>query len=190
MRRPGTRSSVATVRSGRDRRPRATTRSATAGGRGDIVVKSVLGEAETTIAGGALQATLADLVDLSLVAKQAHWNVVGRQFRSVHLQLDEVVDTARQLSDVVAERAATIGVSPDGRAASVAAASGVPAHPDGWVQDAAVVDWFVEALAAVVARLRERIEETDKADLVTQGLLIEVAAALEKHLWMFQAQRS
>ena len=42
-------------------------------------------------AGEALQATLVDLVDLSLVAKQAHWNVVGRNFRSVHLQLDEVV---------------------------------------------------------------------------------------------------
>ena len=52
----------------------------------------------------------------SLVAKQVHWNVVGPRFRSVHLQLDEVVDTARQHADTVAERASAIGVSPDGRA--------------------------------------------------------------------------
>lgn len=152
-------------------------------------MKYVLGETETTIAGAALQATLVDLIDLSLVAKQAHWNVVGPQFRSVHLQLDEVVDTARQFADTVAERAAAIGVSPDGRAASVSDGSGVPEHPEGWIQATAVVAWFVDALAAVIARLRERIEETDKADLVSQGLLMEVTAELEKQLWMFQAQQ-
>jgi starvation-inducible DNA-binding protein len=30
------------------------------------------------------------------VAKQAHWNLVGRQFHDVHLHLDELVDTARK----------------------------------------------------------------------------------------------
>ena len=50
------------------------------------------------------------------MAKQAHWNLVGRQFHDVHLHLDELVDTARKYSDEVAERAAAIGVSPDGRA--------------------------------------------------------------------------
>jgi starvation-inducible DNA-binding protein len=51
-----------------------------------------------------------------------HWNVVGPRFRSVHLHLDNVVTTARQYSDTVAERAAALGVNPDGRAAGVAAA--------------------------------------------------------------------
>jgi len=48
------------------------------------------------------------LLDLSLLAKQVHWNVVGPRFRSVHLQLDDVVTTARQHSDTVAERAAAL----------------------------------------------------------------------------------
>ena len=55
------------------------------------------------------------------MAKQAHWNLVGRQFHDVHLHLDELVDTARKYSDQVAERAAAIGVSPDGRAATITA---------------------------------------------------------------------
>ena len=38
----------------------------------------------------ALQESLVDLIDLSLVAKQAHWSVVGPRFRSIHLALDEV----------------------------------------------------------------------------------------------------
>ena len=70
--------------------------------------------------GTVLQDTLADYLDLSLVAKQAHWNVVGQNFRDAHLHLDELVTLARDDADAVAERAATLGVSPDGRAATVA----------------------------------------------------------------------
>lgn len=36
-----------------------------------------LQESYRAIAGGALQATLVDLLNLSLVAKQAHWNLYG-----------------------------------------------------------------------------------------------------------------
>lgn len=39
------------------------------------VVKSPLSEENRRIAGDALQGALTDLLDLSLVAKQAHWNV-------------------------------------------------------------------------------------------------------------------
>lgn len=151
-------------------------------------ISSPLGAAEQRIVGTALQVALADLVDLSLVAKQAHWNLVGPRFRSVHLQLDEVVDTARLLSDTVAERAATLGISPDGRAATVAATSVIAEHPEGWVADTDVVAWFVEQLDAVVARLRDQLGEVEKADLVSQDLLIQIIGALEKHRWMFQAE--
>lgn len=152
-------------------------------------ISSTLGDAEQRIAGNALQAALVDLVDLSLSAKQAHWNLVGRQFRSVHLQLDDVVETARLLSDTVAERAAALGVSPDGRAATLAKDSHLAAYPEGWVKDSDAVDWFVEQLGTVIGKLREQVEETEKADPVTQDLLIEIVAALEKHHWMFQAER-
>ena len=48
-------------------------------------ITSTLTDEQKAITGHALQQTLVDLIDLSLVAKQAHWNVVGRNFRSVHL---------------------------------------------------------------------------------------------------------
>lgn len=79
------------------------------------VVKSTLSESARQVVGEALQGTLVDLLGLSLIGKQAHWNIVGPRFRSIHLQLDEVVDTARTYADTVAERAATLGVPPDGR---------------------------------------------------------------------------
>ncbi|MFC7280147.1 Dps family protein, partial [Paractinoplanes rhizophilus] len=61
----------------------------------------------------ALQQTLVDLIDLGLVAKQAHWTVTGPRFRSLHQQLDEVVDTTRTHADTIAERCAAIGVAPN-----------------------------------------------------------------------------
>ena len=51
-----------------------------------------------------LQAVLADLIELHIQGKQAHWNIVGTNFRDLHLQLDEIVDAARQFADDMAER--------------------------------------------------------------------------------------
>ena len=50
----------------------------------------------------ALQQALVDLTDLSLLGKQAHWNIKGTRFRALHLQLDEIVDEVRVASDDVA----------------------------------------------------------------------------------------
>ncbi|MDI9887846.1 DNA starvation/stationary phase protection protein [Streptomyces sp. HNM0645] len=151
-------------------------------------VKSPLPEDARKITGEALQGALVDLIDLGLVAKQVHWNVVGPRFRSVHLQLDEVVATARQHSDVVAERASAIGVAPDGRASTVASASALGKVPDGWIKDTDVVSTMVKSLIAVIERMRERIQATDEPDPVSQDILISLTADLEKHAWMFQAE--
>lgn len=76
---------------------------------------SPLGQQDREATGQALQNTLLELVDLHLLAKQAHWNALGSFFRDVHLQLDELVATARGFVDDVAERSASIGFFPDAR---------------------------------------------------------------------------
>lgn len=151
-------------------------------------ITSPLADAEREATGAVLQSTLVDLIDLSLIAKQAHWNVVGANFRSAHLQLDELVTAARQYVDEVAERANAIGVSPNGAAKTVVESSGLPAYPANWQTVEATVAAVVEILGEFIKRLRERIDATDKTDLVTQDLLIAIAAELEKQHWMWQAQ--
>ncbi|WP_217236471.1 Dps family protein [Streptomyces sp. AC555_RSS877] len=152
------------------------------------VVKSTIPESARQVTGDALQSTLVDLLGLSLIGKQAHWNVVGPRFRSIHLQLDEVVTAARDFADTVAERASALGLPPDGRPETIASAFTLPGPKDGWVRDSEVVEVMVEALGAAIGRLRERIEATEKADPVTQDLLITVTAELEKQRWMFDAE--
>ena len=152
------------------------------------VVKSTLPEEALGVTGAALQETLVDLLGLSLTGKQAHWNVVGPRFRSVHLQLDEVVATARAHADTVAERAAALGVPPDGRPETIAATLALPGAKDGRLRDTEVVELMVSALGAAIGRLRERIAATEKSDPVTQDLLMTVTADLEKQHWMFAAE--
>ena len=151
-------------------------------------MKSTLSDDARKIVGEALQGTLVDLIDLSLLAKQAHWNLVGRRFRSVHLQLDEVVLAARNFSDLVAERLVTVGVPADGRSGTVARETGLPQLGEGWLGDDFVVSNLVELHAAVIQRMRERIAEVEDADAVSHDLLIQLTADLEKAHWMWQAE--
>ncbi len=152
-------------------------------------IKGPLDDKARGTVGKALQGALVDLIDLSLQGKQAHWNLIGHHFRSIHLQLDDVVASARLHADTVAERAVSLGVNPDGRARTVADTSEVAALDAGYLQDDKVVASFVERLGSVVTRMRERVRATEEPDPVTQDLLIAVTADLEKHYWMFQAQR-
>ncbi|MFI9168914.1 Dps family protein [Streptomyces lincolnensis] len=152
------------------------------------VVKSTIPESARQVTGDALQSTLVDLLGLSLIGKQAHWNLVGPRFRSIHLQLDEVVTAAREFSDTVAERSAALGLPPDGRPETIASAFTLPGPKEGWVRDTEVVAVMVESLEAAIGRLRERITATDEADPVTQDLLITITAELEKQRWMFDAE--
>jgi starvation-inducible DNA-binding protein len=107
---------------------------------------------------GELQGMLVDLIDLALIGKQAHWNVEGRWFRSLHLDLDELVDDWRTLGDEVAERAVAIGAAPDGRAETVAGSTEIEPLPTGALGDHAIVEAMASRPADVTARTRRRID--------------------------------
>jgi len=57
----------------------------------------------------ALQARLADGIDLALVTKQAHWNLKGPQFIGVHLMLDGFRTEQDEWNDMMAERITQLG---------------------------------------------------------------------------------
>lgn len=137
-----------------------------------------------------LQRSLVELIDLSLVAKQAHWNVVGPTFRPLHQQLDELVDIARLSADEVAERIATLGGTPDGRAATVVEARTFDAFPGDRLAIDAVITLVGERLEVMIERLGERIGRLAEPDPVSQGILIEATAQIEKQAWMLRAQRA
>ncbi len=142
--------------------------------------------ASTTLA-AALQAILADLVELHLQGKQAHWNLVGPGFRDLHLHLDQVVDDAREAGDTVAERMRALGAVPDGRSDTVAATTTLPAFPGGEHPTSAVVALVTDRLYAVADTVRTLHDGVDAEDPTTADLLHAVISTLEKHAWMMGA---
>src|SRR4051794_14557179 len=129
--------------------------------------------------GNQLQATLVELVDLSLYGKQLHWCVVGREFRSLHLQLDELIDSWRDLGDTVAERAVALGHFPDGQVGAIAAARTTEPLPAGPIEDMEVVRLLTRQLAVISERVRVRMDRLGEEDAVSQDVLIDVLRALE-----------
>jgi starvation-inducible DNA-binding protein len=152
-------------------------------------VSSPLTEDAQKATGEALQGALVDLTDLSLLAKQAHWNLTGRNFRSLHLQLDDIVSLARDQMDIMAERAIAIGVNPDGRAATIARDSQLTQLGAGYITDEEVVAAFTGILGSMGERFRERISSVMETDPVTENLFEGTSHELEKAHWMFQAQK-
>jgi starvation-inducible DNA-binding protein len=138
--------------------------------------------------GQELQATLHELIDLSLIGKQLHWAIVGPLFRPLHLQLDEVVESWQELSDTVAERAVALGFVPDGQASAVAAGSQLAPVGRGSLADHVVVRELTHRVAEVSERVRDRMNRLGDADLASQDVLIEVVRELEKQQWMLRAQ--
>jgi starvation-inducible DNA-binding protein len=137
-----------------------------------------------------LQQTLVELIDLGLVGKQLHWTVVGELFRPLHEQLDDLVDSWRDLADTVAERIVAVGGSPDGQASAVASStSWVPIEPRP-VQSQEVVRAVAQRLAEAGERTRNRMNRLGQLDLASQDVLIQVLRELEKQLWMVRVQFS
>jgi starvation-inducible DNA-binding protein len=137
--------------------------------------------------GRELQATLVELIDLSLIGKQLHWNIFGRPFKPLHEHLDELVDSWRELSDTVAERAVALGVVPDGQAAAVHETSDIHPVDTGFLDTDTATRELVERLADVTERIRGRMDRLGEIDLASQDVLIETIRELEKQQWMLRA---
>ena len=138
--------------------------------------------------GAELQDVLVALVDLSLAGKQAHWNVEGPHFRSLHLQLDEMIDEWREAADSVAERAVALGYAPDGRSQTVSADTELEALPAGPIADSDVVTAFTLLLTQTIAVVRPSMDRLEDVDAVTADILHGIVAKLEENLWMVRAQ--
>jgi starvation-inducible DNA-binding protein len=138
--------------------------------------------------GRELEATLHGLVDLALIGKQLHWAVVGPLFRPLHQQLDELVDSLRELADTVAERAVALGVVPDGQAKAVVAGSQLVPVAASALEDRVVVREIAHRIAELSELTRERMNRLGEVDLASQDALVEVVRTLEKQQWMLRVQ--
>jgi len=137
---------------------------------------------------GSLQKVLVDLTALHLNGKQAHWNIVGRNWRDLHLQLDELVDAARESSDTIAERIRAVGGVPDARPETVAATHTLGDFGADLIDTSAAIDTIVAQVRRAVDTLRVVHDPVDAEDPTTADLLHTVIHELEKQAWMISSE--
>jgi starvation-inducible DNA-binding protein len=135
-----------------------------------------------------LQQVLVDMIELHLQGKQAHWNVVGTNFRDLHLQLDELVDFARAGSDTVAERLRALDAVADGRSDTVAATTTLPEFPPYERGTAEVVDLIATRIYAAVQTLRDVHDAVEDEDPTTADILHQLIDGLEKLAWLIKSE--
>ena len=135
-----------------------------------------------------LQKVLVDLIELHLQGKQAHWNLVGTNFRDLHLQLDQIVDTAREASDTIAERMRALNAVPDGRSDTVTASTTLPAISSAELSTTETVDLITTRIYATVDTIRAVHDDVDAADPSSSDLLHEMIDSLEKAAWMLKSE--
>jgi starvation-inducible DNA-binding protein len=135
-----------------------------------------------------LNARLADCKDLQTQVKQAHWNIKGPNFISLHLLFDKINDDVEEYVDEIAERAVQLGGVAEGTARMVAKRSSLVEYPAGAVDGRGHVEALSSALAVFGKAARKAIDEAnDLGDLDTADLFTEVSRGIDKWLWFVES---
>jgi starvation-inducible DNA-binding protein len=136
----------------------------------------------------ALNACLADGVDLASQTKVAHWNTKGPHFAALHPLFDTFAASVHETNDEIAERAVTLGALAAGSARVAAKRSRLAEYPadatDGLEHAANLagrLGVYLDGLRAA-RKLADELGDVDTSDLLT-GAIRE----FEKHAWFLHA---
>lgn len=138
-----------------------------------------------------LNTQLAQLIDLRLQTKTAHWNVKGMHFIALHQLFDALVTALDEPIDDVAERASTLGGTAHGLLHHVSAHTMLPPLPLSAPHHLAgetLLKALIERLATVANTTRQAIDQADTwGDADTADLFTGVSRLLDKQLWFLEA---
>ncbi|MBT1162671.1 MULTISPECIES: Dps family protein [Bifidobacterium] len=147
-----------------------------------------LDEATSEKAIAILQNRLSQEQEAALVLKHAHWNVTGPNFIAVHEMLDPEVESVLAQADETAERIATLGGTPDGRAdAIVRNRTWKPFDTEGRAGTTAYLEALIEYYDAFIAEDRRAVAELDELDFVSSNIIQDHVQQLEKFHWFMRS---
>jgi len=133
-------------------------------------------------------ARLADAIDLQTQCKQAHWNVKGPDFISLHELFDKVNADVEAYVDLIAERAVQLGGIADGTARSVAKRSSLREYSAKGGKGHDHVDALSSALADFGKLARQAIDTSSELkDADTTDIFTEISRGTDKWLWFIEA---
>ena len=135
-----------------------------------------------------LNQQLADALDLSLQAKQAHWNVKGPNFIALHELFDEVVEELFEHADDLAERAVELGGTAFGTVRIAAMTSRLEEYRLDIGSGREHVIALSAAIASFGASARAGIDAANAlGDADTTDLFTAISRGVDKLLWKVEA---
>ncbi len=135
-----------------------------------------------------LNERLADLIDLQLQAKQAHWNVKGPSFIALHELFDSVAEGIEEFVDTVAERVVALGGIAEGTIRIVGQRTKLAAYPLNITSGRDHVEALSTALATAGKAVRTAIDRaTELSDADSADLFTEISRDFDKKLWFVEA---
>ncbi len=136
----------------------------------------------------ALDTAVACSIDLGLAARQAHWNVRGRQFSTLHALFGQIADELYKQADVLAERSAALGGMPRCTPQSVVSATKLRPYPSFGFDGAEHLDELSTRMACLSTELRQSVRVIDcDEDPVTADLLTAACGAVDHLLWLLES---
>jgi starvation-inducible DNA-binding protein len=135
-----------------------------------------------------LNTRLADAIDLQTQTKQAHWNVKGPNFISLHELFDKINEDAEDSVDEIAERVVQLGGVAEGTLRMAAKRSSLSEYPANAVDGRSHVEALSSVLAAFGKAARLAITQSNLlGDLDSADMFTEISCGIDKWLWLVEA---
>lgn len=134
-----------------------------------------------------LDQRMVSLIDLGLTLKHIHWNVIGPHFIGVHEMLDPQHAAVQGMVDVLAERIATLGGSPNGTPGHVVTTRTWDDYSIGRDTTDSHLGALDLVYEGVIKDHRAAQAETANLDPVTEDILIGQLKKLELFHWFVRA---
>lgn len=137
---------------------------------------------------GMLQVHLSNTIDLTMQAKQAHWNVKGPDFISLHELFDKISGDSLSYTDTIAERIVQLGGIAEGTLKSVGKKATLPEYPLTISSGHEHVQALSHSLAYFGETVRKAIGHSNELnDQDTADIFTEISRSVDKYLWFVEA---
>ena len=137
-----------------------------------------------------LNQLVADLSQMSMIIHQTHWYMRGPNFLKLHPLMDEFMEEIDSQLDVISERLIALDGSPYSTLKEMAENTKIQDWPGEWDKTTPErLAHLVDGYRYLEDLYQHGIEVSDvEKDFSTQDIFIGLKTAIEKKIWMIQAE--
>jgi len=130
-----------------------------------------------------MQQITVDLLAVFNQNKEAHWNVNGPIYLSLHEFYQEQADFYRTQADLFAERKLQLGYTIDARYSTISKTTNIPDFPGGYITDIESIKLLLDRITILQKEVYNYVRETEDIDQVTSNKLQDLGYEVDKNLW-------